>query len=433
MLIFYNILQILGLIVFAPVLFVKIILTPKYRGRIPKRLGMGLEDIAAARPLRRPCIWIHALSLGEVSSSESLVKAVRSALPEATILFSAATSAGEQYAQEALQEDVDLFIPFPLDLWWVVRRFVNVLKPDLFLLVETDLWPNFLRALQVRQVPSALVNGRISAKSFKLYKRFQRFFLPLFDSFKFIAMQTEEDAQSMIRLGITPRKVRSLGNLKYDAVLPATAANKKAVTLEEFGIPSQVRLWVAGSTHAGEEEVIFKVFKRLSSLVPHLFLVIALRNIERGGRVLDLAGRCGVKAWTRSSGAVNKDRDVLILDTLGELAGVYGLCEVAFVGGSLVRQGGHNPLEPAAFGKPVLFGPHMDDFAEISHDLLAVGGAMMVRDEEELYEGLKALLSHDQKRKQMGLLAGKLVKQQQGVTTRHVELVFELLGKRSTP
>ena len=213
MLIVYNIFQLLALIVFAPVLFVKVILTPKYRGRIPKRLGAGLGALVSAQPLRRPRIWIHALSLGEVTSSESLVKAVRSAMPEATIMFSAATRAGEQRAQAILQDHVDLFVPFPLDLWWSVRKFVTVLEPDLFLLIETDFWPNILHTLQARQIPSVLVNGRISHTSFTRYRRLRKIFLPLFDSFKFIAMQTEEDTRKMVELGLSPQKVRTLGNL----------------------------------------------------------------------------------------------------------------------------------------------------------------------------------------------------------------------------
>ena len=429
MLIAYNIIQLLGLIVFAPILFVKTILTPKYRGRIPRRLGIGLNSLVSAKPLGRPRIWIHALSLGEVSSSESLVKAIRSALPEATVLFSASTRAGEQHAQAILAGYVDLFVPFPLDLWWSVHRSVTALEPDLFILVETDFWPNFLSALQTRRIPSVLVNGRVSQKSFARYRRFRQFFLPLFDSFKFIAMQTEEDANKMVSLGIQPRKIKPLGNLKYDAVIPTTASQNKAIAAEDFGIPPQAKIWVAGSTHAGEEEIILKVYKRLSALLPDLFLIIAPRDVERGHKVLSLARQQGLNAVTRSSGPANQNGDVLILDTLGELAGLYSLCDVAFVGGSLVPQGGHNPVEPAAFGKPILFGPHMDDFAEITDDLLTKGGGIMVENDEQMFDRLNRLLTDAEARERMGGQAKALVNQQQGVTARHIQLVFELLGK----
>ncbi len=429
MLIVYNIIQILGLIVLAPLLLVKIVLTPKYRGRVLKRFGIGLADLDSIRSLKRPRIWIHALSLGEVTSSASLVKAVRQVMPKAAILFSATTRAGEQHARTILQGHVDCFVPFPIDLWWSAKRFISLLEPDLFVLVETDFWPNFLTLLKRRRIASVLVNGRISQNSFERYRLFRGIFLPLFDSFKFIAMQTEEDAQKMIGLGVSPEKVKPLGNLKYDAVFPAAASDKPTLSREQLGIPPQAMLLVAGSTHAGEEEIIFTVYRRLRSLFPRLFLAVAPRDVARGGKVLAIARQHDLNCYARSGPPGNHNGDVLILDTLGELAGLYALCDVAFVGGSLVAEGGHNPVEPAAFGKPVLFGPHMEDFSEISEDLLAAGGGMMVKTEEELFRELKTLLGNNEIQEHMGAMAKRRVEQQQGVTARHVALISEILGR----
>lgn len=431
MLIFYNILQLLALIVFAPVLFVKVILTPKYRGRIPRRLGFGLHKQLRALKAGRVRIWIHALSLGEVSSAESLVKGIRKSLPGVVILFSASTRTGERFARAVLAESVDLFVPFPFDVWWSVRRFIHLLAPDLFILVETDFWPNFLYGIRKKSIPSLLVNGRFSQQSFAMYQRLKLFFLPLFDTFQFISMQTERDAERIIEIGVSARKVKSLGNLKYDTVLSAGKSKTKGNNREELGISEQAEVWVAGSTHAGEEEIILRVYKRLKKISPDLFLVIAPRNIERGSEIFDLACRHGFKTYRRQ-GPVLPDGNVLIVDTLGELAGIYSLCDVAFVGGSLVRQGGHNPLEPAALGKPVFFGPHMDDFFEVAQDLIRTAGGVMVQNEEELFRTLSDLLPDESLKTGMGKHGAAFVRQHQGATVKHVELIRQVLcmGKK---
>jgi 3-deoxy-D-manno-octulosonic-acid transferase len=421
----YNILQWLGLIVVAPLLFVKSILTPRHRGRIGLRLGIGLARQLGPRRAG-PCIWVHALSVGEVSSSRALVRALRESYPAATLILSATTRSGLIYARETLGETADAVIPFPYDFHWSVRRALTLVQPDLFLLVETDFWPNFLSQLASRHIPALLVNGRISAAAFRSYRRFRFLFTPLFNSFRLLSMQTEGDAEQMRQLGVAAQRVESLGNLKY-AALPAPVSDQEL--RRRFAIPAAKRVWVAGSTHAGEETVLFAVFAKLIERFPDLFLILAPRDVARAGALLDEAHSLGLKAGLRSAPGL-PGANLLLVDTLGELASLYALAEVAFVGGSLVPERGHNPLEPAALAKPVLFGPHMEDFAEIGRDLLACGAAAMVQDEATISARLSAWLADPEAGHKAGEQGRKLIaERQQGVVARYLATVERLLPK----
>lgn len=348
-------------------------------------------------------------------------------MPEAVLLFSATTRTGEDLAVTTLAGAVDHFVPYPLDCLSSVRRSLNSLRPDLFILVETDFWPNFLQALQVRGIPALLVNGRVSEASFVWYQRFKPLFRTIFSSFRALAVQTAGDARKMIDLGVPVNRVQTIGNLKYDSALPTAPAVALAISRHSFGIPGNTPLLVAGSTHPGEEEILLAVHHSLLKEIPGLFLVIAPRNKERGAAVASLAAAQGLAVRCRTEPAGQIVPQILVLDTIGELAGLYGLCEVAFVGGSLVRNGGHNPLEPACFGKPVLFGPHMEDFAEIAGDLLTLGGAFLVTDRDSLLACLKILLQDEGKRRQAGSQALALVDRNRGVAGRHVELIQGIL------
>jgi len=422
---FYNLFMSVGVIVFAPLLFVKVILTPKYRRRSGKRLGFSLGQSPGGSASGRPRIWVHALSVGEVASAGNLVRELRQSFPQGIIIFSAATRAGDSFARATLGEYVDCFAPFPFDLLWSVKRLISWVNPDLFILVETDFWPNFLRELNRRGIPCLLVNGRVSESSLSRYHRFRWFFLPIFNSFQVLAMQAEEDAISMRQLGVDSSRLQILGNLKYDAALSGSGL-KTGLGRAALQIPEQALVWVAGSTHRGEEEIVFAAFQKLSRIFSNLFLIVAPRNVERGGELAAMAARRNLSAFRRSLGGEGQG-SVLILDTLGELSSVYGLCEVAFIGGSLVPARGHNPLEPAVYGKPVLFGPCMEDFAEISRDLLAVGGARQVHDEEEICAALSLFLVDPAERERAGRQAQELIASRRGVTEAHIALIRRVL------
>ncbi|MCW5200177.1 hypothetical protein VU05_05765, partial [Desulfobulbus sp. F1] len=311
-------------------------------------------------------IWLHALSVGEVTSALPLVKAIRENICPARIVFTAATRSGRELAEKLIKLHADLVLYSPLDVPCAVRQYLEAIKPSLFILVETDFWPNWLQQLKQRQVPVMLVNGRISAKSFAAYRRFAFFFQPMFRCFSLLSMQTAHDRSLMIELGNPAERVVCLGNLKYEVGRGESIRLGSVSRYDDTG-----HVWVCGSTHPGEEELIFAAFKTVGAYLRvcpdnlPLRLIIAPRKIERGSELVKLAHQFGLTADLRSSGTATNS-NVLILDTIGELSSCYSLARLAFIGGSLVAEGGHNPIEAAVQGVPVLFGPHMDDFAEIA-------------------------------------------------------------------
>ncbi len=422
MLVIYNIVQLLTLFILGPFLALWLWASPKYRGRIPGRLGFGLASLVSGLP-PGPRVWIHALSVGEMASARPLLTALRQEMPEVVIILSATTRGGQEYGRR-LTGLADCLIPFPLDLSWVVAHFVSVLRPDLFVLVETDFWPNLLAHLRRERVPALLVNGRITTASMARYQRFKPLFTPLFNSFTRITMQMAADAERLVRLGVAPQRIRVCGNLKYDLGLSVSGITE-TIDLGAWGVVGRPLL-VAGSTHEGEEEILCALVAALAAIHPQLAMVIAPRTIARAPEVLALATKRGLRAALRST-ADSSPCQLLVLDTLGELAEVYPHADLAFVGGSLVAQGGHNPLEPAFHGIPVLFGPDMSDFAEISQELCVAGAAAMVTP-ETIFAVVTDLLAREESRQAMGQAARALVRSHQGAARRHLDLIRESLG-----
>lgn len=422
MLILYNIVQLLALLLLWPFAMLVVMTSAKYRGRIPRRLGWGLTGLG--RGLRPgPRLWLHALSVGEVASARPLLQALRHEMPEVVIILSSSTRGGEEYGRR-LAGLVDCQVPFPLDFFWVVTRFIRVLRPDLFILVETDFWPNLLAALARQGVPMLLANGRITNESMTAYHRLRPLFAPLFNSFTKISMQMAEDARRLVALGLPPAKIMVCGNLKYDMAESPPATGALGLDLDRLGLDGRPLL-VAGSTHPGEEELLLHAFMTLRHDYPRLTMIIAPRAIARASEVVAMGEKFGL-ACGRRSAPVAKPCQVLVLDTLGELAAVYQQADIAFVGGSLVPEGGHNPLEPASLSRPVLFGPHMSDFAEISRDLCAAGGAALVT-VDTLQPMVANLLAHEEHRTRMGRLARELVLAHQGAARRYLALIREIL------
>ncbi len=421
MIILYNILQLLLLpILFLP-LAVLILLIPKYRLHTLRRLGFDLLSDRSAE--QKKCVWIHALSVGEVTSALPLVIELRREMPDVRLIFSASSRAGAQVAEKLLHDKIDYFIPFPLDILPVVYRFLGVVRPDLFILVETDFWPNLLATLRQRNIPSLLVNGRISARSIRSYQRFSFFFRPLFSSFQALSMQTEKDRQNLILLGVAQQQVHTFGNLKYDTALYNKSEGKQPLP---FNLPEYQLLLVAGSTHEGEEKILLQSYKKLKKEIPGLYLIIAPRNVDQGKEIQILANTMDLTANRRSQ--INAGgKDLFILDVIGELNNLYSHADIAFVGGSLVPKGGHNPIEPAVVGLPVLYGHHMEDFSEISEELILAKGAFTVHNEDELTATLLRLLQDSHLLKTTGEAARACIVRQQGVIARHLRLIKEML------
>ncbi len=406
-------------------------LRKKHRGRMPKRLGLGLADqMACLPPTAGPTFWLHALSVGETTSALPLVRALRESYPEARLVFSTTTVAGGEVARTLLAPFVDALIAAPLDLGPVVPFFLATIKPDLFVLVETDFWPHWLHCLTRRGIPSVLVNGRISARSFARYRRLALFFRPMFDAFTLLSMQTGADAAKMTALGIAPEKVVTLGNLKFDtSQAPPTGEHEAAVSLrkERYGFAAASPLWICGSTHRGEEELLFAVYQRLRAEIADLQVLLAPRNVERAEEIAALGRRLGLpcRRWSCERAGHGP---VLLLDTIGELAGCYAMADVVFIGGSLVAEGGHNPIEPAAACAPVLFGPHMEDFAEIAEELIRSGGACRVASSAALQTTLRNILTDPSRRQAMAGAALACVQTNRGVVRKHLEALSRLLA-----
>ena len=421
----YFLAQILALLCGWPILlFLRCKRPGKWR-RLRGRCGPFFDAALAglALPRNRPRIWLHALSVGEVSSAAPLARAIRDRFPDAFLLVTAATESGEAFAQNTLADTADLILASPVDWLPAVRRFLRHLRPDLFILVETDFWPGLLLSLRRQNVPALLINGRISAASFARYRRFSKLFSPMFACFSFLAMQTEADREKMLALGMAAARLLVLGNLKYAADKPATSGQAIAALL-----PPGRRLWLCGSSHPGEEEIIFAAYCQMRARFPDIFLLVAPRRPERGAELVSLAAKHGLRAGLRSDNR-QADGDLLVVDGIGELAACYFFAEAAFIGGSLVAEGGHNPLEAAWAGIPILYGTHMEDFAEIAADLIASGAARQVTDSITLAAALQEIFAEPLVRRQMGAAALSLVQaRRRGVLDGHLEVIAALLA-----
>lgn len=392
-------------------------------------MGIGLKrKINYRKDGSRPVIWVHALSVGEVISAIPLIHSIREHIPGAIIVFSASTKTGFLIAGEKLSTEVNCIIDGPFDFLFTIKRYVSLINPSLFILVETDFWPNWLTEISARLIPSMLVNGRISEKSFLLYKKFWFFFKPIFNSFSLLSLQTRHDAEYMRKLGISANRIATLGNLKLDT---SNLTRKTFSFLEKYDEhkdrPSLI--WVCGSTHPGEEEIILRSFSKLVSKLTNLFLIIAPRDISRAEEIKKMAEDRNIETELRSQ-SITGTTPLLILDTLGELGSAYMRSNIAFVGGSLVRKGGHNPLEPAAFGVPTLFGPFMDNFSEIAREMLTRGGAITVSNEIELTDNLLHILTNSKKQTEMTMANKEMMKNNQQVTQRHLNEIDKLLSNK---
>ncbi len=441
----YNgVLMTLGVLLL-PVFFLIILSRKKYQGRTLERLGFKRKKRQEVlhwegESLKKKVLWIHALSVGEVTSALPLIRELRQFRElqtnrvEPVIVLTVGTASGKKTAEKLFASSVQCILFSPFDFRFAVQRYIKDLQPDIFIQVETDFWPNWLSLLRKNNVPTMLVNGRISEKSFMAYQRFALFFRPMFCSFDLLAMQTQEDCRKMIKLGVPADRVIALGNLKYDMEYPSVQEATHPLSPLSFLTEKENQLvWVCGSTHLGEEKIIFsavaqflakKEQKKATQELEELVLVLAPRDIKRGQELVELAGRFGLQAGLRSRNAT--EGRALILDTLGELASCYAQADLAFVGGSLVPQGGHNPIEPALHGVPVLFGPFMEDFAEIAHDLLDCAGGKTVT-ADSLATTLASLLVDQQTRTLMGQAAHALVQRHRGGVQRHVEAIKGLL------
>ncbi len=406
-------------------------LTGKYRQNFGPRLGVGLKGLT--RPISGEVIWVHALSVGEVLSVVSLVHALRKQFPDYKILITTTTESGQHVARQKLTSLDCHFLYMPLDFWWLIQRTVKSIGASLFVLVETDLWPNLFWCLTRERTPITLVNGRVSDRSFPRYRLLRGFFSHPFGHIDAFCVQSQEDGQRMRMLGVEAAKIQVTGNLKFDQPMAKSAVQEREELVRELEWTQPLATWIAGSTHPGEEDIILRVYSRLRQEFSDLCLILAPRNQQRFEEVFKLASQSGWKTLLRSQLPAGEGRgaqvDVLILDTIGELARFYSLGDFAFVGGSLVPLGGHNPLEAIQRGLPVVFGPHMENFRDIAAILTESGGGFQISDENKLFAHLRAWLIEPAATKEQVQKAQRALQPHQGAVARNLAIIKSLLGK----
>ena len=434
---FYNLALFVALIAGAPWWLWRIATTHKYRqglmerlGRIPRRLAS--DSLSTERPL----IWLHAVSVGEVLAVTRLVKELESALPGHLIVISTTTRTGQALARERFDSNRVFYCP--LDLPWAVRAYLNALQPRLLILAETEFWPNLLHGCFSRGIPVAVVNARISNRSWPRYQRLRRLWRPLLSRLSRVLAQSQTDADRLLALGCLPDHVSVAGNLKFDV----RVAQESEATRWLKSMSAGLRFVVAGSTLEGEESALIDAWPRMLAADPQLVLVLAPRHPERFSAVATLLDKAGA-LWTRrsswtsgTSAAARASRslrpgEIVLLDTIGELASVYSLASVAFVGGSLVPAGGHNPLEPAQFAVPIVMGPHYANFAAIT-DSLRDHDALRIAAKDDLASTVIELLSNRSAAEAMGKRAREVFDRQAGATDRCVAAILELLAASSS-
>ena len=394
--------------------------------RLAQRLGYGPQ-----RNTHRPCGWIHAVSVGESITATPIVDGLRRLAPGLPLVMTTVTETGARVVAERFRDAVDHRY-FPLDLPAAVRRAVNGINPAFLVCMETELWPNVLRTLAQRGVPVMIANGRVSDRSYPRYRVVRPFLRSVLGDVRVFAMQSDEDARRIIALGAAPERVFVTGNLKHET--PPHRTESVEEWRQRLGLVDTEPLWIAGSTHRGEEEIVITAHARLRERVPDARLLIAPRHPERVPEVVELVKRHGLPVVRRSelSGAAVSGA-VIVVDTLGELASIYSVGDVVFVGGSLAPHGGHNVLEPAMHGKPVLFGPHTQNFRESAGMLTARGGGIVVRDRNELEAVLARLLADPKARAAVGTAAREAVRSRPGAVRETLELIRRFLLHDAQP
>jgi 3-deoxy-D-manno-octulosonic-acid transferase len=423
---FYNVALLVALVASAPWWLWRMATTHKYREGLRERLGRVPRRLFSDPAVGRPVIWLHAVSVGEVLAAGQLVRMLEATLPEYFLAISTTTRTGQALARERFGSNRVFYCP--LDLPWAVRAYLEAIKPRMLILAETEFWPNLLSGCFRRQIPVVVVNARISNRSWPRYRKLRAFWRPILSRLTRVLAQSETDAERLRALACASDRVTVVGNLKFD-VRAATESEATRILRAQGG---GLRFVVAGSTLEGEEAVLLDAWPQLLFAEPQLAMVLAPRHPERFAAVASLLDRSGV-AWIRRSNwnanppKLLRSGTIVLLDTIGELASVYSVASVAFVGGSLVPAGGHNPLEPAQFGVPIVMGPHYANFTAITEALRA-RNALRIAAKEDLAATLTDLLHDRTAAEAMGARAREVFEQQAGATERCVEAIRDLLG-----
>ena len=424
----YSLLLSLGLLLLSPYFLFQALAHRKYITGLRERLG-SLPKLD-----RQPVVWLHCVSVGETQAARPLVERIRKELPHHALVVSTVTLTGQKLARDLFREQAARVVYFPFDWRWSVRRALNALSPSVVVVMETELWPNFLRECKAREIPVALVNGRISRKSFGRYLKIRFFLRHVLDCLSIAVMQSEQDAERILQLGMTKERVFSAGNLKFEAV---GNTDQKTDFKNRFGLQSDVPLVLAASTHAPEEKIVLESLRKLRESQPGVRLMIAPRHPERFNEVAELIGASGL-SWARRTDApasTDTSATVILLDTIGELPSTYSYASVVFVGGSIVDRGGHNVLEPAAHGVAVITGAHTHNFHAIvallneAKAILQLGPVEGGEAVVALAEALRRLLVNEEWRRELGDRAKQLIAANQGAVENTMKLIAPLFAQ----
>jgi 3-deoxy-D-manno-octulosonic-acid transferase len=422
----YDALSLVYLTTAAPAYLYRMAVRQKDSKDFFERFGFIDEEKLKTLEGKKIC-WIHAVSVGEVHCAADLIRKFKKASPESALVVSTVTDTGRARAKALDAADVVLYLP--LDVAPIVRKVLSRIRPDVFVVVETELWPRLLMELRKKGCKTLMVNGRISDRSFTNYQKTSWFWKKILPAFHRLAMQSEEDAERILAIGAGKEQVQVTGNMKFDMTPARPAPEEKTELLHWLGLSEHKTLLVAGSTHPGEEEIVLRVFTRLHKNFPDLELLLAPRHVHRADEIEKLIHQAGFHCRRRSRKKTREQdgQKICLLDTMGELGKIYSLCHIAFIGKSLLGWGGQNPIEPALWSKPVLFGPHMENFRQASRVLLDAGGAVSISNEKDLETTVSEWLNHPEKAALTGRKAAESVRKMQGATGKNLELILSFL------
>jgi len=428
---FYNLLYPLGLLLFLPGQISKLIRRGNYRHKFGQRFGFYDRDVQARLASRR-CTWIHAVSVGEVAIALKLSAKLRELDPEFFCALTTTTTTGFAFATQEAGERMEVLYS-PLDFWPIIRRAYAVIRPIRVILVEAEVWPNLAAEARNRRLPLALVNARLSPRSESRFRRFLLLVGPTFRCLDLVCVQEQEDIERWFALNVPRDRIHHVGSIKYDPAETRINSEQPLQVLRAFGIDADRPILFGGSTHAGEEEILGDIFQRLRADFPGFTLIIAPRHVERAGEIRARLARLGLNISLRSEPGDARQSpppDCLLVDSTGELPNWYAVATIVFMGKSLTARGGQNPVEPILAGKPVLFGPHMENFSALATALVANEAAIRISDPNSLQEKIAWLLRDPEAARRLVANAQAVLARHSGATARTASLVMQLQPHR---
>jgi len=424
----YNLLLLLSVLFLVPYYLLRGIRYGKSRRGIRERLGYySQQQLNSLR--EKKVIWVHAVSVGETRAAKPLIKQLRVKYPDMQILLTNVTETGHAVALD--DSDLDLCLFFPFDFTWAVRRSITTINPEIIIIVETEIWPNFTLQAHKLDIPLVLVNGRISDRSLPRYRMVKLLLQPILDCFSAFCMQSQTDAERIISLGAPDLRVENTGNLKFDHELITISPEQIQQQKKLYRLPEQISIIVAGSTHDKEEKQLLEAYRQIAAQIERkLLLVLIPRHPERKREVQllvkDSGFTCRLRSELKPADELLAPGDVLLVDTLGEVLNLYSVADLVFVGGSLVPIGGHNLLEASLLSKPVIFGPHISNFKEISAKLIRAGAGVKVENAQSLVRQSVVILNDPVRSRAMGAAGSSLIVENAGTTERTIRLISKV-------